>query len=67
MDVYVKNCDVSDGHGSINKHTLYQHNCLRSLINYNNSDDIEINAEPNNGDMSCGICLINSHTLSQCN
>ena len=61
------NVDVSGGHGSMNIHSRYQHNCLKSLINSKNRDDIENNADLNIGDVNCGICLINSHNLSQFN
>ena len=64
---YVGNGDASSVHGSMNSHTLYQQNFLRSLINSNNSDDIDINAELNNSDVSCRIGIIIIHTLSQCN
>ena len=40
---------------------------MSSLINYNNSDDIEMNGDLKNGDVSCVISLINSHAISQCN
>ena len=48
-------------------HTLYQQNGLSSFINSNNIDDIEMNGDLKNGDMSGVIGLTNSHTISQCN
>ena len=63
----VKNCDVSGGHGFMNIHTLYQQNNFKPLINSKNTDDIEINADLNNGGLSCIIGRINSHTLFQFN
>ena len=61
---YVENGDESGGHGSINIHGLYQKNGLKPFINLNNSDDIEINDNLKNGDMSRGIVLLNSQYLS---
>ena len=67
MDSDVETGDVSGGHGYINSQTIYQNNGLSSLINSNNSDDIEINGDFNNGDVIYGNGFINSHTLSQRN
>ena len=67
MDRGVENGGVIVGHCSMNLNTLYQDNGLISLNNSNNSDDIEMNFELNNVDVSCVIGLINSHTISQCN
>ena len=44
-------------------HTVYHHNGLKSLMNYNYSIDSDINANVKNGDMSSGVSLINSHIL----
>ena len=67
MDGDVENVDTSGGYGSMNTHYLYQRNALISLIVYNNSNDIDMNYDLRNGDVSCGIVLLNIHTLSQCN
>ena len=67
IDGYGVDGDFSGGHISLNSHTIYQHNGFMSLINSNNSDDIDINNDLKNGDVSYIIILINSHTLSQCN
>ena len=48
-------------------YTLYQQNGLKPFINWNKSDDIEINANLKNGDMNGVIGLIKSHTLPQFN
>ena len=48
----VENCDISSGHGYMNSHTVCHQNGLKSLINYNNRDDIEMNAASNNGYLS---------------
>ena len=58
---------MSGGHGSMNSLTLYQYNGLKPLINYNNSDDIEINDYLYNGDASHGIGLIKINTPYQVN
>ena len=63
MDGDVENGDVISGHGSMNRHNTYQYNGLKSLINYNDRDDIEGNADLQNGDMSSGIGLININTM----
>ena len=47
----------------MNIHTFYEYNGLKSLMNYNDRNDIEINENIWNGDLSSGIDLINSHTL----
>ena len=67
MDVDVENSDVIYEHGSTNINTLYQHNGLKSLINSNYSDDIEINSDLKNDVVSCGIGLTNSQNLSEYN
>ena len=51
----------------MNLHTLYQPNGLKPFIHSNNIDDIEMNADLNNGDVSHGIGFINGHTFSQFN
>ena len=65
MDRDVETGDVSGGHGYINSQTIYQNNGLSSLINSNNSYDIEMNGYLKNGDVSCGNGFINIHTLSR--
>ena len=47
INLDVGNVYISGWHGSMNKHNLYQQNGLISLINSNNSDDIEMNADLN--------------------
>ena len=54
-----------DGHGYMNSHNLYEHNGLKPWTISNNRDDIDMNNDWNNGDISRGIGLINSHTLYQ--
>ena len=68
-DMYgvVVNCDISGGHGSVKSHNIYQQNGLKPFIDLNNRDNIEMNYELNNGDVSRGIGLINIHTLYQFN
>ena len=39
----------------MNSHTVYQHNGLKSLMNYNHMYDIEMNDDLQNGDMSSVI------------
>ena len=39
--------DGSSGYGSTYSHTIYQYNGLKSLINSNNRDDIEMHADFN--------------------
>ena len=63
MDGGVENGDVIGGYGSMNNHTLYQHNGLKPWINLNNRDDIETNYYLNNGDVSIVTGLINCHTI----
>ena len=36
----------------MNIHTLYQQNCLKQFINSNNRDDIGMNSNLKNGDLS---------------
>ena len=67
MDGDIENGDVSDGHVSMNRHTLYQNSCLKPLINLNISDDIYMNSDANNGDVSHEIGLIKNQSLSQFN
>ena len=63
----VENVDVISANGSMNRHTVYQNNSLKWLINYNDRDGIDINNYLKNDDVSRGIGLINSHILSQFN
>ena len=67
MDGYIKNGDVSGGHGSMKSHSIYQHNDLKPLINLNNRDDIDMSSVLKNGYVSSGIGLINRHALYQFN
>ena len=59
--------DLSSVYGSMISHTLYQPNDLKSLINYNDRDDMEMNDNLHNGYVSSVIGLINSYTIPQCN
>ena len=59
--------DLSSGYGSMISHTLYQPNDLKSLINYNDRDDMEMNDNLHNGYVRSLIGLINSYTIPQCN
>ena len=63
MDGVIENVYVSDGHDSINSHTLYQQNVWKPLIISNNGDDIEINDGLKNFYLSRLTGLINSHNL----
>ena len=65
MDGYVEKGNVSSGYVSTNSHTIYQHIGLKSYINYNDRDDMELNANLHNGDLSSAAGLLNSHTLPQ--
>ena len=59
----VERGDVSSGYGRTNSHTLNQENDLKSLMNYNDMDDMDTNANFHDGDMSSRIGLLNSHTI----
>ena len=59
--------DVHGGNGSTKIHTLSQHNGLSSLINYNSYEDIEMNEDLSNGDVSCGNYFIKIHNIYQFN
>ena len=63
----VRNCYVSSGYGSMNSHTVYQHNGLKSFMDCNNRDDKYMNDNIQKGDVISVNCLINRHTLSQFN
>ena len=63
MVAYILNGDVSSGYGSMNIRNIFQQNGLKSLISYNDRDDIDMNADLHNVDVSSGISLINIHTL----
>ena len=67
MDRGVEICDVIGGHNFVSIHTLYQKEFFISLINSNNSDDIKMNTSLKNGDVCCGIGLLNICTISQYN
>ena len=58
---------MSFGHGSMNIHTVYQHNALNSLVNYNDINDMDMNDNLQNVGVISGIGLINIHILTQCN
>ena len=51
----------------MNTHTDLQHNGFKSLMNYNYMNDTDMNDNLQNGYMSSGIGLLNSHTLPQDN
>ena len=44
MDGDVEKSDDSSGYGSMNNHTDLKHNGLKSLMNYNDRNDTDINA-----------------------
>ena len=44
--------DVSVGNGAMNRHTIYQQNGQKPLINLNNRGDIEMNSDLKYCDMS---------------
>ena len=67
MNGYVEKGDVSIGYGSMKIHTVYQYNFFKSLMNYNDRYDMEMNYNLQNRDVSSGTGLINSHTPPQCN
>ena len=67
MDGGVENCDVSFRHGCMKIQTLCQHNGLKPMINFNNSDDIDMNWDVKNCDMSGVHCFMNSNTLYKAN
>ena len=55
MDGDVENGDVSSGNSFMYSHAVYQHNGLKPSINNNNSNDIDMDTNLNNGDVICGI------------
>ena len=63
----VERDEISSGYCYMNSHPVYKFNILKSLINYNYSDDMDVNSNLQNGDNNCEIGLINIHTLPQCN
>ena len=67
MDGNAEKFYVISGYGSMNSHTDSQQNCLKSLMNYKYRNDTDMNANLQNGDVSSGIGLLNSHTLPQYN
>ena len=67
MDGDSKKSDFSSRYGSMNIHTVYQYNFLKSLINYNNRDDMDMNANLYNEYMSSGTDLLKRYTLPQYN
>ena len=48
MDGGVEKGDLSSGYGSMNIHTFYQQNGLKSLMNYNDRYDTDMNANLHN-------------------
>ena len=44
MDGDDENCDVSSGYGSTNIHIVYLNNVSKLLINSNDRDDMDMNA-----------------------
>ena len=67
MDGDVKKGNVSSGYVSISSRIVYQHNGLKSLMNYNDRDDIDMNTNSQNVYVSSGIGLLNIHTLLRYN
>ena len=65
MDGDDENCDVSSGYGSTNIHIVYLNNVSKLLINSNDRDDMDMNANLKNEDVISGIGLINIHTTPQ--
>ena len=63
----VEKGDVSIWYGSMNSHTVYQMNGLKSLMNYNDMDDMDMNANLQNEDVNNVTGLINRYTLPQFN
>ena len=63
----VEKGDLWRGYCSINSHTVYQQNGLKLLMKYNDRDDMDMNANLHNGDISSVIGLLNSHTLPHFN
>ena len=51
----------------MNSHNVYQNNGSKSLMNYNDMDDMDMNANIQNEDMRSVIGLLNSHNLPQYN
>ena len=51
----------------MNNHTVYQHNDLKVLMKYNDSNDMEMNLNLPKGGVGSVIGLINSHNLPQFN
>ena len=58
---------VSSGYIYMNIHADLQQNGLESLMNDNNRIYTDTNETIYNGDVSCGIGLLNSHALPQDN
>ena len=47
----------------MNSHSDFEHNSLKSLMNYNDRDDADMNDNLYNGDVSSIIGLLNRNTL----
>ena len=67
MDRDIEKVDLISVYGSINSHNIYQLNGLKQLMNYNDMDGMEMNANLKNGDLISGIVLTNIHTIPPCN
>ena len=52
MDGDVETGDASIGYSSMKIHTVYQHNGLKKIMNYNDRGDTKINDNFQNGDVS---------------
>ena len=67
MYSYVEKGGISSVYGYMNSHTDSQQSGLKSLMNYNDSNDTDMNYNLHNGDVISGIGLINSHTIPKYN
>ena len=67
LDGKVKNGDASSGYGSMNSNADSRHNSFKLLMNYNDRDETDMNANLQNGYVSIGIDLLNIHTTRQYN
>ena len=63
MDGGVEKCDVSSGYISMNILTGFQHNGSKSLMNYNDMYDMDMNANSQYRYVRSGINLLNSHNI----
>ena len=67
MDQNTEKSGLSSEYGSMNIHNVYQQNGSKSLMNYNDRDDMDMNSNLHNGYVSNEIGILNSHTLTQYN